>query len=85
MGVRMKVLQPAVGGHDPRVLKGSTPEDGINWEMGDEIEVTPELASKFEASGMAYAVPDPVAIPESAAFVVAETATQLPARRRARV
>ena len=86
----MKVLQDAVGGHDPRVLEGSDPERGIRWELGTEIVVTDELASKFEASGMAMRIEDskkPVDEgkgPESAMLATPETAVQPNTRRRQR-
>ena len=82
--VRMKVLKNAVGGHDPRVLQGSTIEKGINWNPGDEIVVTAELAGKFEASGMAERVVEP-AQPEVAALATTENVSRNNSRPRARV
>lgn len=60
MAVRMKVLKSAAGRHDPRVLDGSSPDKGINWEPGQEIVVTDDLGEKFERSGMAERIEEPV-------------------------
>lgn len=81
MAVRMTVLHGAVGGHDPRVLEGSTPEQGIVWKVGQEIVVTDDLADKFEASGMAERVAVPVV---KAAPRKAESAMVKPAETAAR-
>lgn len=90
MSVRMIVEKYVIGTHDPRVIVGSSPDKGINWEPGTEIEVVDELADKFERSGMALRVDSlrtfTVPIEETASMATEEKAIrQNPvSRRRAR-
>lgn len=85
MAVRMRVAIHVAGNHDPRVLVGSTKEHGINWEPGQEITVTEELAEKFSRSGLAERIPDsPPKQPETAALETTENTVRPFARPRKR-
>lgn len=91
MAVRMKVLKSAAGGHDKRVLQGSSPDKGIDWSPGDEITVTDDLAEKFERSGMAQRIEESEPevqeefTPEAATLETSETMMRPTVRRRNRV
>lgn len=77
-GVRMKVTQQIVGSHDPRILVGSDPKSGFSWGGGEDIVVTPELATNYEKSGIAQRVQEKR---ESAAIEPAKAVQSAPKGR----
>jgi hypothetical protein len=70
MKIRMRALQQAVG-----------PTDG--WDVGEEIEVSEELAEKFERSGMAERI-EPKQVAEVAVMKTPENAVRQSGRGRNR-
>jgi hypothetical protein len=71
MLVRMRALQQAVGPTE-------------SWDVGEEIEVSEELAAKFERSGMAERI-EPKNVAEVAVMKTPENAARQSARGRNRV
>jgi hypothetical protein len=68
MLVRMKALQQAVGPTE-------------SWDVGEEIQVSEELAAKFERSGMAERI---AKVAEVAAMKTPENASRQSVRGRTR-
>jgi hypothetical protein len=69
MSVRMRALQQAVGPNE-------------SWDVGEEIEVSEELAAKFERSGMAERI---TKVAEVAVMKTPENSSRQSARGRNRV